>query len=90
LDTPTPPLSKTKIMKEVIRVNIDQKEICEKPVLFTHLLDTNGWRSYACQPSGADIIVYLGCCTHDGDMFAVYDNSGLILIYKGHLNSGKY
>lgn len=79
-------------MKQVIY--IDQlKEQEEKPVEFTHCLNiTRGWVTTSFSPSDNSIrkIFYLGKCAADGDMFVVNNNSGCIVIFKGHLNSGKY
>ena len=72
-------------MRKVIRINPE-----EKPVEFTHYLDENdGWVETNPTPDQFNQIVYLGRCYLDGDMFAAYDDN-LIVIYKGHLNSGKY
>jgi trehalose-6-phosphatase len=66
---------------------VEEKET-EKPVEFTHLFINNqGWIDD--KPGDFEKVVYLGNCKTDGDMFACYDK-GLIGIYKGHLNSGKY
>lgn len=80
-------------MREVIR--IDKKGVNDKPVEFTHYFDENhGWVEFDEEmhdnPNDIDQIVYLGKCQLDGDMFAAYEEFGAILIYKGHLNSGKY
>lgn len=78
-------------MKEVIR--IDQEEVNDKPVEFTgYLSDNMGWENYDSDihnsPQCFDKIIYLGRCSVDGDMFACCNDT--IMIYKGHLNSGKY
>lgn len=65
----------------------------ETPIQLTHR-KTRGWqeveeskeKSYK---QNANSIMYLGKCEQDGDMFAVYLN-GYIMIFKGHVNSGKY
>lgn len=75
-------------MKEVIR--IDGKTESEKPVELTHVLTSNlGWRGTVFHSCVFEKIVYLGNCQYDGDMFACYID-GVISVYKGHLNSGKY
>jgi len=75
-------------MKEVIRINEEEKKV--KPVEFTHYLDeSRGWEKTSDNPDQDDEVIYLGCDIKDGDMFAV-KGQGYIIIYKGHLNSGKY
>lgn len=37
-----------------------------------------------------DIIVYLGKCERDGDLFSVKSKDGYIRFYSGKLNSGRY
>lgn len=74
-------------MRQVER--IDSPKESDKPVEFTHILDSSGWGTVDAEYLKYDRIVYLGECIGDGDMFAAYSD-GLILIYKGHLNSGKY
>ncbi len=77
-------------MKEVIRIPEINERKEEKLVELTHSLDGNcGWGEVTISASQYDKIVYLGRCSCDGDMFACYD-SDVILIFKGHLNSGKY
>ena len=77
-------------MKQVIIIQEEPIQE-EKPVEFTHRLsETKGWEKATYQPSDYDKTVYLGSCAEDGDMFAAYYSSGTILIFKGHLNSGKY
>lgn len=77
-------------MKEVIRIQ-DEPKKDEKPIEFTHVLsDTKGWRKDNVNPNDYDKTVYLGRCATDGDMFAAYYSGGTIIIFKGHLNSGKY
>jgi hypothetical protein len=77
-------------MKEVIRIGeVFQESV--KPVEFTHYQNTtDGWAVTGNSPNGLNKIVFLGKCDSDGDMFAGYATSGVIMIYKGHLNSGKY
>ena len=76
--------------REVIRLDEPEKEE-EKPVEFTHVFDSDvGFvESLVSDMSKFDKVVYLGTCNVDGDMFAAYDK-GSIVIYNGHLNSGKY
>jgi len=75
-------------MKEVIRIP-DNKTEEDKPVEVTHYLDSDfGWTKTD-SIDNPDKVVYLGRCKNDGDMFAAYER-GYIVIYKGHLNSGKY
>jgi hypothetical protein len=77
-------------MKEVIRIGeVVQESV--KPVEFTHYQNTtNGWITAGTDPNDLNKIVFLGKCHCDGDMFAGYWSNGVIVIYKGHLNSGKY
>lgn len=67
--------------------NRDEK----KKVEFTHSFNPiSGWEFE--NDFGAyeyTRVVYLGECRKDGDMFAAYKD-GVIDIWKGHLNSGKY
>lgn len=79
-------------MKQVIFID-QPKEQEGKPVEFTHTFDIDeGWCESSIKPSDSEIVkvVYLGNCKLDGDMFAAYHKFGSILIFKGHLNSGKY
>jgi len=77
-------------MKQVIFIN-DQNKQDEKPVEFTHVLSSlSGWQRGVYCPSDYKKVVYLGKCSHDGDMFNVYNDKDQIIIFKGHLNSGKY
>jgi hypothetical protein len=77
-------------MKEVIRIGEVVQE-SETPVEFTHYqIGTDGWCQAFNTPYELNKIVFLGKCDCDGDMFAGYTISGSIVIYKGHLNSGKY
>jgi hypothetical protein len=77
-------------MKEVIRIGeVVQESV--KPVEFTHLqVSDEGWDLSGNRPFDYNKVVFLGKCKSDGDMFACYNPSGLIEIYKGYLNSGKY
>jgi hypothetical protein len=78
---------------QVIRIPeiTNQSERGEK-VKFTHVFEgENGWEEENIyKPSDANKVVFLGECSVDGDMFAAYTNNNTILIFKGHLNSGKY
>ena len=77
-------------MKQVIFIN-EPNEQEEKPVEFTHYLTRlQGWMKAESYPSAYEKVVYLGRCNYDGDMFAAYYVGGEIIIFKGHLNSGKY
>jgi hypothetical protein len=78
-------------MKEVIRIGEVVQE-SEKLVEFTHYQDINdGWCESSVDPHKLNKIVFLGKCSTDGDMFAGYGiGDGSIMIYKGHLNSGKH
>ncbi len=77
-------------MREVIRID-EPKQALDNPVEFTHVLNgDDGWSNTAALPKDFHKVVYLGNCSVDGDMFAAYSNAGLIIIFKGHLNSGKY
>ena len=75
-------------MREVIY--LDKKEN-EKPVEFTHFLcGSDGWTdNFSYKPESCGKIIYLGNSPLNGDMFSAYIGDA-ILIYKGHLNSGKY
>jgi hypothetical protein len=75
--------------RSVIYINKPQVE--EKPVLFSHAMTLNsGWSSTGYRPSDMQEVVYLGKCKLDGDMFSAKHQNGNIMIFKGHLNSGKY
>ena len=79
-------------MREVIY--IEKKENVGTPVEFTHYHTGEGWASTDNKEWTDSAIVkkvaYLGKCELDGDMFALYNNYGCIIILKGHLNSGFY
>ena len=75
-------------MRDVIRIDGQVKED-EKPVEITHWQGSGGWKKITYLTKKIDRIVYLGNCVREGDMFAAY-SLGYIVIYKGHLNSGKY
>lgn len=81
-------------MREVIRIPESIPVVEEVlPIEFTHMLDEyEGWIDSISNLSVFSIqkVVYLGKCSEDGDMFAVYTNLNEIVIYRGHLNSGKY
>jgi hypothetical protein len=71
---------------------IEQPQENDKPVEFTYILDIrDGWQEVDVdvEPNDYDRVVYLGKCSTDGDMFAAYTDMA-ILIFKGHLNSGRY
>lgn len=77
-------------MREVIRIPDCSAEDGQKPINLTGYLDTDeGWIDSTADHSDIDKLVYLGKCALDGDVFAAYCE-GFIMIYKGHLNSGKY
>ncbi len=77
------------LTKSVIFIE-DKKQETEKAVEFTHYLcEENGWETSADSPRQYNKVVYIGKCARDGDMFSA-DDEGYILIFKGHLNSGKY
>ena len=62
----------------------------DQPIKFTHYLsETHGWVYTETLSMEYDKIVYVGNDKGNGDIFVAYRN-GNILIYKGHLNSGKY
>ncbi len=76
-------------MNSVIYIDAQQGQK-EKPVKFTHYLNGScGWEESDFEPNRYEKVVYLGECAVDGDMFAAY-KLGFVLIFKGHLNSGKY
>jgi hypothetical protein len=75
-------------MREVIRI---EEGNSSKKLELTHLLsEDSGWIKYEQESFNYDKIVYLGRCNIDGDMFAVYYQTGMIGICKGHVNSGRY
>lgn len=85
------------MIKEVIRIDaVDKPKKELKPIKFTHLLSIEeGWRCVEQKDKyhfGYIVkVVYLGRCSKDGDMFAVYySHDGAINIFKGHLNDGVY
>ena len=60
------------------------------PIEFTHYLsEAHGWVRTENLSMEYDKIVYIGNDRGNGDMFVAYRYNN-ILIYKGHLNSGKY
>lgn len=72
-------------MEKVKFMSVDEIKQEEKTI-FTHYLDTQkGWCDTKTTPNCKNIIrvIYLGKCTRDGDMFAVYYKVGSICIYKG-------
>lgn len=83
-------LLKQQPMREVIRIDQEEK-CCDKPIEFTHVLTTHtGWRPDTILKVGHASLTYLGHCFTDGDIFMERTRRGNINIYKGHLNSGKY
>lgn len=63
-------------------ISVENKE--EKETVFTHYYENrNGWMEATIKPSSYKKVVYLGCCTTDGDMFAGYSENGAITILKG-------
>jgi len=78
--------------KEVFYSGLKTALLDEKPVEFTHRLDEkNGWVDSEFDADEFDSVLYLGRCRQDGDMFAATDDGNEpIMIFKGHLNSGKY
>lgn len=77
-------------MREVIRIP-GITNVNEKPVEFTHLMTPVGWGEVSRKDiiKKSQSIIYLGSCDTEGDMFSV-TGGGLICVFKGHLNSGKY
>lgn len=75
-------------MKSVIHIPENNTENNE-PVEFTHLFTSYQMVEAYGKPNDYNKIVYLGKCKYDGDLFAAYEEEK-ILLYKGHLNSGKY
>jgi hypothetical protein len=64
-----------------------------KLIEFTHFYTKNGlaeWIDKGDLNEESPKIVYLGKCTTDGDMFAVYRHDGDIDIWIGKLNDGVY
>jgi hypothetical protein len=78
------------LTNKVIFIN-DVKQEDEKPVVFTHYLNDDKWYTASKQPNHIDNIeiIYLGKLVNIGDAFLVKRHKNT-LIYKGHLNSGKY
>lgn len=76
-------------MRKVIRIEEPKEEKALKPIELTHCSSLSEWRESEKYPNDFEKIVYLGRCAADGDMFACY-HSGVIDIYKGHLNDGVY
>ena len=70
---------------------IEQPQENDKPVEFTHYLSTTlGWSYTRKKPNEFVKVAHIGKCVTDGDMFAGHNEGGYILIFKGHLNSGRY
>ena len=81
-------------MKKALKVSdlIQTEEKQSKDIEFTHELKTVcGWAETWVRPQETIIknIVYLGVCSVDGDIFAVYIDD-TIRIFKGFLNDGTY
>lgn len=76
-------------MRKVKMLNlVEEKE--SKPIELTHGMVDGGWAKIAFHNyEGIYNLTYLGKCTFDGDIFFQY-SSGVITIYKGHLNDGTY
>lgn len=78
-----------KLTKEVEMILIEKEEN-QKPVEFKSVFNQqSGWVLTDSLPKHYKRVIYLGRCRSDGDMFAAYDNTDII-IFRGHLNSGKY
>ena len=80
------------LTNKVIFIN-DVKQEDEKPVEFTEYLSMNkGWIIATSAPNDPCIesVTYLGKELGGIDLFLTNEKDGLIGIYKGHLNSGKY
>jgi hypothetical protein len=57
-----------------------------KETVFTHVLNGNKWADFSANVGSYNLIIFLGTCNVDGDMFAAYKKDGgsqLIEIYKG-------
>ncbi len=61
----------------------------DKPVEFTHIMMPDGWRAASMEGYKFNKIVYLGK-RDNADLFSAYYDGCDTIIYKGHLNSGKY
>lgn len=81
-------------MKEVIRISEINEMKKEKPVELTGCLQSDGeiYEYDNFSTHKYKTILYLGNNEYHGDMFAAYtDEAGSDpVIFKGHLNSGKY
>lgn len=78
-------------MKKAILVQGAEPPKRQKEIELTHNWSTDGWDELSNKkvPKNCEKVVYLGNCSEDGDMFAVYQY-GFILICKGRFNSGTY
>lgn len=63
----------------------------EKPIELEFFFSTlDGLEKNIHKIDDDDIIVYLGNCKYDGDVFSVNSQDGIIRFYSGKLNSGRY
>ena len=62
----------------------------EKAVELTFYLGRNGRVENTHTIDDTDIVTFLGKCPTDGDMFCIKSDDGIIRIYLGKLNSGKF
>ena len=62
----------------------------EKAVEFTFYFGINGRVENTHTIDDTDIVTFLGKCPTDGDMFCIKSDDGIIRIYLGKLNSGKF
>lgn len=64
----------------------------EKPIQFTHFLIGEKWREASDKPEVYHRVIYAGKNNSNGDIFICIPEEGDedIMIFKGHLNSGKY
>jgi hypothetical protein len=69
---------------------IDNPENSKSRTLFYDIHSYTGWVNCELQPDHILRVVYLGKCSHDGDMFAIYTKNGQIQIVRGELNDGVY
>lgn len=80
---------------EVIRIPGIEDNNEEKPLELTHIVSSSiihadTWGEFdRSDIKEYDKIVYLGHCKVDGDLFAGYSD-GIIDLFRGNLNSGKY
>jgi hypothetical protein len=83
-------------MRSVITIpTTNDNEVVESNrVSLTHRKTTHGWiavnlNQYEIYLAECEKLVYLGKCSEDGDMFALYIGR-YIMIFRGYLNSGMY